>query len=234
MTPEGIRKRFFICSRHFAKASYKNAESRSLNFTAVPSLNIVKLEDLGSSKAGLSDSHIEPAAKTSDIPKVEQSFVKSSSRILNFNNSPTKKLRIVKRSVKKVPLKESFKLETPENEELEIIDEPPPKRIKADSKQHRNDQKLIVATSSTKISTKAEASLETTSSQPLIESQPSQQQNKLLALIEVTPEQYQTLSSSLTTAERSEHVSSLLSFIAKNDLDPVNADNGNIFLINML
>ena len=37
---EQLRKRSFICSRHFRLQDYKNRESRSLNKTAMPSLNL--------------------------------------------------------------------------------------------------------------------------------------------------------------------------------------------------
>ncbi|XP_315450.5 uncharacterized protein LOC1276140 [Anopheles gambiae] len=40
-----IRKRFFICTRHFRDSDYKNEASRSLNITAVPSINLVTLND---------------------------------------------------------------------------------------------------------------------------------------------------------------------------------------------
>lgn len=35
-----IRKRLFVCSRHFLPSDYKNLESRSLNWNAVPSINL--------------------------------------------------------------------------------------------------------------------------------------------------------------------------------------------------
>lgn len=37
---EDIRKRYFICSRHFLPSDYKNAQSRSLNWNAVPKINL--------------------------------------------------------------------------------------------------------------------------------------------------------------------------------------------------
>lgn len=41
---EQVRKRFFICSKHFRPQDYKNCESRSLNTTAYPRL-LLKLSD---------------------------------------------------------------------------------------------------------------------------------------------------------------------------------------------
>ncbi|XP_049297013.1 uncharacterized protein LOC125770944 [Anopheles funestus] len=42
---EVIRKRYYICSRHFRDSDYKNKASRSINVTAVPSINLVTLND---------------------------------------------------------------------------------------------------------------------------------------------------------------------------------------------
>lgn len=43
---EQLRKRYFICSKHFRRNDYKNCESRSLNQTAVPRLflNVMKID----------------------------------------------------------------------------------------------------------------------------------------------------------------------------------------------
>jgi hypothetical protein len=48
---DSIKKKFFLCSRHFGLSSYKNEESRSLNITAVPHLNLKNLDQLHKSKA---------------------------------------------------------------------------------------------------------------------------------------------------------------------------------------
>lgn len=37
---ENVRKRFFVCSKHFRPQDYKNCESRSLNITAYPRLHL--------------------------------------------------------------------------------------------------------------------------------------------------------------------------------------------------
>lgn len=44
MSLDHIRKRFFVCTRHFRKEDYKNCESRSLNTTAYPRL-LLKCDD---------------------------------------------------------------------------------------------------------------------------------------------------------------------------------------------
>uniref|UniRef100_A0A182K094 Trimethyllysine dioxygenase, mitochondrial n=1 Tax=Anopheles christyi TaxID=43041 RepID=A0A182K094_9DIPT len=42
---EIIRKRYYICSRHFRDSDYKNKASRSINITAVPSINLITLNN---------------------------------------------------------------------------------------------------------------------------------------------------------------------------------------------
>ncbi|ETN62222.1 epsilon-trimethyllysine 2-oxoglutarate dioxygenase [Anopheles darlingi] len=42
---DNIRKRFFVCTRHFRDSDYKNKASRCINITAVPSLNLKELTD---------------------------------------------------------------------------------------------------------------------------------------------------------------------------------------------
>lgn len=50
---EQIRKRYFICSKHFRKQDYKNCESRSLNKTAIPRLHITSNENIDQSNSDL-------------------------------------------------------------------------------------------------------------------------------------------------------------------------------------
>lgn len=45
MPIDKVRKRFFICSKHFRPQDYKNCESRSLNITAYPRLLLKSEED---------------------------------------------------------------------------------------------------------------------------------------------------------------------------------------------
>lgn len=53
MPLDKVRKRFFICSKHFRPQDYKNCESRSLNMTAYPRLHL---------KVGVEDECTEPNA----------------------------------------------------------------------------------------------------------------------------------------------------------------------------
>lgn len=41
-----IRKRYFVCARHFQASDYKNHTSRSLNKTSIPSVNLKKLDNI--------------------------------------------------------------------------------------------------------------------------------------------------------------------------------------------
>lgn len=43
-----VRKRYFVCSKHFLKRDYKNSESRSLNKTAYPKLFLNKSDNIQS------------------------------------------------------------------------------------------------------------------------------------------------------------------------------------------
>lgn len=52
LTLEQIRKRHFICSKHFRKQDYKNCESRSLNKTANPQL-LLGVDDIQQSELQL-------------------------------------------------------------------------------------------------------------------------------------------------------------------------------------
>ena len=52
-TLDHLRKRYFVCSKHFRKEDYKNCESRSLNKTAYPRLHLT----------AESDDALPPAAK---------------------------------------------------------------------------------------------------------------------------------------------------------------------------
>lgn len=60
---ETIRKRFFICSKHFIQKDYKNIESRNLNKTAYPRLFLTENDDAG-------DAEVVQDAKTSPTPQV--------------------------------------------------------------------------------------------------------------------------------------------------------------------
>ena len=77
-TENQIKKRFYVCSRHFRESDYKNIESRSLNTTALPSLNMTSLNKIHLSKAS-----------TSSIPTGLNSTyaIPSTSDVLNKNVS---------------------------------------------------------------------------------------------------------------------------------------------------
>jgi hypothetical protein len=56
--------------------------------------------------------------------------------------------------------------------------------------------------------------------------------NKLLALVEVTPEQYDRLNKALTTDERNENITNIIDFMSNHDIDPNKSlDNGKYFII---
>lgn len=53
-----LRKRYFICSRHFRKEDYKNCESRSLNTTAYPRLFLKSNKNADSEPAAESQNYV--------------------------------------------------------------------------------------------------------------------------------------------------------------------------------
>lgn len=65
-----VRKKFFICSHHFAKADYKNIESRSLNKTALPTLNLSDIDNIEVDSSATLSSVVEHRATASSIPSV--------------------------------------------------------------------------------------------------------------------------------------------------------------------
>lgn len=249
MTPEAVRKRYFICSRHFSLKEYKNAESRSLNLTAVPSLNLNDLDELHLSKAWMLENRsVVNNAENEEIEKPVAVAVQPP-RILNSGatqSSATKAEQIIKR----VTTQSVKVLNKSVDQEIDVFTlEPPEKRAKMDLSEECITLKTKIPTKKTptKESPKAKKIIEaktkngppkkatvhpppqkTTSPKKLVitsEKAPADETptNKLLALIEVTPEQYEKLSKSLSTAERSENVASLLNFIDKED---VLADSG--------
>lgn len=218
LLPEQIRKRYFVCSRHFSPKEYKNIESRSLNLTAVPHLNFKNLDEIHLSKAGqLQES---PQNKHGDQLKSEDCNTrltkvepKSSPQFMRILNSNALKPRLTAED-------ESLKQDLVE---AELILEPPTKRIK------RTSLKSTAITKIPPVKIREESVVQ--SSAPSISNSDNNTKaaTKLLALMEVTPDQYERLCKSLTSSERDENASRLISFL-DND-DPCSTDNGNYSLI---
>lgn len=255
MTHEAIRKRFFVCCRHFGLIQYKNAESRSLNLTAVPHLNLSSLEDIKLSKAW----QVEETEKVQEMTNPEKSQTSPEKkvpvmRILNNSSLDvaTKIVKIMKRPLPKPVVKHVEKLNEGFEDQVLPASEPPPKMLKViyessinfpNSKQikveHENKEKLLLTPPET-INKSAEKLASPKKSQTKKSPRKSKNspkkpekfqensQNKLLALFEVTPEQYEKLSKSLTEAERTEQISSLMTFLDRDDPQS-SADNGNYF-----
>lgn len=270
MTDDAIRKRFFICSRHFGLAQYKNIESRSLNLTAIPHLNLKELNDILLSKAWQIESNSEIIATPIDeefsdkpasvakvtVPKLPERI--SGVRILNPGVSMKESPEAFKLHQPPSSLDEGQKKIKPRAKFSVIHDrkdsEPPPKRIKQSQNElpiaPKNPQTIIAEpskivknkssffrrkVSGEKIEPKLEKlecveisptksdNVEHEQITPIEETKPS---NKLLALFEVTPEQYEKLNKSLSSAERGENIANLLSFIDKEENEAVLADNG--------
>lgn len=108
-----IRKRYFICSKHFRKQDYKNCESRSLNKTAYPRLNLrlnddsieddlqieyVNFEDSTSQNSVESDIHCEQPTK---VESISLSDGPKSPQIRLMFDSSSKKVRVVTKPTSK-------------------------------------------------------------------------------------------------------------------------------------
>jgi hypothetical protein len=280
-----FRKRFFLCCRHFAMNQYKNIESRSLNLTAIPNLNLNTLDEIHLSKAWQTENNAEIIDELQDTisacpspPKPKVAAIRILNSGVSVKDSPMKKIvRVVKRSA---PIaKDQTKPEILDNlRGTEIISEPAVKKLKVFDETSINLPTEIPVKTVSKLEpvsleihpkvqekpgktskelTKPktpEKHPQTPKKSPLKKKETSKTQkasisppekktegiaeesnppaNKLLALIEVTPDQYEKLSKSLTAAERSEQITSLMTFIDNDgDIDPHKADNGNYFLI---
>jgi hypothetical protein len=263
LTDEQIRKRFFICSRHFGMNQYKNSESRSLNITAVPHLNFTDLKSLQQSKAW----HTEDQSEKTEIKTtpVKPQIV----RILNSEAAtktatPAKKIvKIVKRTVpaekpqvqhdsgepqaKKSKIAEEVSLNLgleefePQFEEVKVEDVGAATKIQENVPSPANPAKKS-SPPPKKSPPKKKETPKAKKLQPKPKTSPEEIKkpddpptNKLLALIEVTPEQYEKLSKSLTSAERGDQISSLLNYFDKEDADLLSdADNGEFHRIFIL
>lgn len=272
LTPEAIRKRFFVCARHFGLKQYKNVESRGLNLTAVPHLNLQNLDDIELSKGWqIEQSFSETISETTSVQKSSfnlQRILNSAASTGVLKTNPAKVIKIEKTPRKEVLVTTRDPIEEPDI----VVDSPPkqqPKRFKRVSNESANSsmskdanngfsgrvmttnrkssgvrkrrvedepkpqvftRKLQIASPDAQIIEMQEELAEEPSMEEL------KPQNKLLALIEVTPEQFEKLNKSLTTAERSENVTSLINFMNSDELgdelDPVQTDNGNYSLDN--
>lgn len=252
LNQDAIRKRFFVCARHFGVNNYKNSESRCLNTTSVPSLNLVDLSELHQSKAWMIENSIaEPSPE--EQPTVQSQTV----RILNSGLTSRPSVnQIVKRvtNVVKAPELETEPIFSVDPDLALSFDEPQSKKLKLQTSPATttgtnlvqkqsisgNFTPITKAAASPKLQSpvkklvkperflpKSEKESNNVTSEVVEETKPT---NKLLALIELTPSMYEKLSSCLAS-ERSENVESLINFIDKPSDDLETADNGKNFII---
>lgn len=246
LTQDAIRKRFFVCARHFGLKEYKNSESRCLNTTSIPNLNLTDLQELTMSKAWMLDNSIS----LSDSPEKGQKTPTQSPPTVRILNTGLSSNPLVSQVVKRQSV--ATKLDVPESTEpLFVLDdlkftviEPAAKKTKLNSFSRAKPeavQKVALRSTPNKIK---EATKESPKTRKLVQNEKQTAEiksddkadetkpaNKLLALIEVTPEQYERLNNSLSNAERNENVESLINFIDKQNDDPVATDSGKYFII---
>lgn len=95
MTMASIRKKVFVCSRHFKLSDYRNPQSTCLNWNAVPSINLTKYDDpqgIDSScydvSAPVAASSLSPTILLQEIP-VKIELVKKSLDTIRTTSTTT-------------------------------------------------------------------------------------------------------------------------------------------------
>lgn len=265
LTPDAVRKRYFVCARHFTLSEYKHSASRSLNLTAVPKLNLRSVEDIGASKAGQLENNGEVTEEVLEKAKAASSqqikILNAGSAKITLTQEPAQFSQVSMPSeeeINQIVIDESYNFEEPPVKRVKrnqattapkvyVKEKSPVKVVPVHKAPIKKIAKVFQKTSpkskqaiafenapakpipATKLTAEPRndgnsAKTETLAENPVEEAKPT---NKLLALIEVTPDQYEKLSKSLSAAERSENVESLINLIDKDDeRDPQAADNG--------
>jgi hypothetical protein len=210
LNQDQVKTRCFVCSRHFTIEAYKNEASRSLNLTSVPQLNLKNLDQLHLSKASQPD---QPAKE--ELPRIiiQKPPVKILNTILEIQQTQgatgqNRQIQIIKRKnsspekvvVKKVKHEESsFGINWQSG--------------------NSDDMVLFKDVTIEEIPVEIEAAK--------VE-EPEPPQNKLMALFEVTPEQYKSLNERLTASERNTKVEQIItSFLDNDDENKVEAEHKN-------
>lgn len=265
---EEIKKKFLICYRHFKKTDYKNPISRSLNITAIPSLNLKDLSQLNLCKQ----------------MEVETVKIQSSTIEQKIINSPA----LTPQTGATISVFEENKNEPEsyfvyENESIELITHPltaslvtkpqqvfpkiqstrtrrreSPQEVNKDVKkvkvelvpiqypkptyENRSCRTLDTSFSETKDSTEETSPSQKSNSTIVIQKSESktvqpENANKLLALFEVTPDQYKILSNKLSSGSENE---ALFNFAQEGDENTFKnygknfKDSGKLKIFNLL
>lgn len=205
-TPDDIRKRYFVCARHFGVSSYKNVESRSLNITAVPHLNLINLDDYPLSKAfqlEQSQPSSETTPKKLNQPAILNKFAGSALKV--ESNIKSLKRSFDEMNSKNTANKTQF--------EAPVIDVPQP--IMASVFKIQRPPPIANENPVLNVNVK-------TLEEKLNDEKP---QGKLLALLEVNPAQYKKLLSVINTNSNVVVIDN-----AENNLN-ISPDNGkNVFI----
>lgn len=188
-------------------------ESRSLNLTAVPNLNLQNLKDYSLSKAH----HLENSTKTtlSDVASIPAIKILNSD-FNSGNNLQSKNLMMNKINVaKKRPLPSEFE---EREERLEARDIG--KLITKTTSPPSLDRKIYNTINRSDILNKDETQ------QQCEQESNKKQSTKLLALFEMSPDQYNELR--LSISEQSSNINNLISTFLSDDNDDDNNENQQI------
>lgn len=225
LSEEQIKKRFFVCSRHFRDCDYKNTESRSLNSTALPSLNMHSLNKIHLSKAGksamqtgLNSTYAVPS--TSDVLNINvsaapQTYSKLVKRPHSTENSSPAKFQ--KLSIRQTPPKQEYSYDLLEQESSEIMLVP--------SELNNMEKFEIVETPNNETSPEIDLKEENLTFNEEIKSTATT--NKLLAVFELTPELYEKFSTKLAKSDKNEQITEFLNMFDDDNDNLSTSDNGN-------
>lgn len=229
-TEDQIKKRFFVCSRHFRLCDYKNSESRSLNSTALPSLNMQNLNKIHLSKAGktatqtgLNSTFAVPS--TSDVLNINasaapQTYSKLAKRPHSIDNSSPAKYQ--KLTIRQTPPKQEYNYDLLEQESSEIMLVP--------SDLNNMEQFEIVETPNPQIQTsQSELDLKEENLTFNESVKSTAATNKLLAVFELTPELYEKFSAKLAKSDKSEQIAEFLNMFDDDNDNLSTSDNGNCY-----
>ena len=220
-TEDQIKKRFYVCSRHF---SYKKFESRSLNTTALPSLNMTSLNKI----------HLSKASKSSIPTGLNSTYaIPSTSDVLNKNVSAAPQIYL---KTTKRPHSNEFKSPS-KYQKVTIKQSSPREEFTYDLLEQESSQIMLVQSELSNIekfeiieTQDSETSPEITLKQENItinENVKPPSINKLLAVFELTPELYDKFSTKLSKSDKNEQITEFLNIFDDDNDNLSTSDNGN-------
>jgi hypothetical protein len=226
LTVDEIKKKYFICSRHFLAKDYKNAISRSVNTTAIPSINLDSLDNLHLMRdvtevTVIESIEVSPQKVVNLNASLKPTTSQTASSVYAIETKPThsiQKFKITTAPSKTEKDTNSLKASSPviskihgKNLVINVVETPKNRFKEAPGKRKISSDVVIEEplnftsekpTPLSQIQPAKKPKMETPQLQelaiPVEEEKPA---NKLMALFEVTREQYEILSKKLQSGE---------------------------------